>query len=290
MTTHRVLHEPLLHFVALGALLFGAYGWLNADAFAAPDEIVVDAGRVASLEAQFERLWRRPPTAAERDRVIQSFVREEILYREGLARGLDRDDPIVRRRIGQKMEFLADETTPPAPTDTDLQAWLDAHAADYAVESRLSLHQVYFDPARRGAALDTDLAQAKSALAGGKLESSRLGDVTMLPPAQTHVRISEVEDVFGREFARAAAAVAVGAWQGPVRSSYGVHLVRVDAREDARTPTLAEVRAAVERDWLRKRSEQNEQAFYQALRARYTVRVETGATPSADARVAAKTP
>jgi hypothetical protein len=290
MTMRRLLREPLLHFVALGALLFGAYGWLNDDAFAAPDEIVVDAGRVASLTAQYERLWNRAPTADELDGLIQAFVQEEILYREGLARGLDRDDPIVRRRLGQKMAFLAGDATPPAPTDAELQAWLDAHAADYAIEPRFSLRQVYFDPARRGAALDADLARAKATLTSGRSDAVRLGDVTMLPATLAHARVGEVEAVFGAEFVQAVAAVTVGGWVGPVRSSYGMHLVRIDAREDARTPALAEVRAAVERDWLRDRSEQAEKAFYQTLRARYTIRIQPDAGTSADAQVASKTP
>ena len=285
-----MLREPLLHFVVLGALLFAAYGWLNDDAFAAPDEIVVDTNRVASLTAQFERLWSRPPTAAEREGLIQSFVREEILYREGLARGLDRDDPIVRRRISQKMEFLGDEVTASAPTDTVLQAWLDAHATDYVLEPRVSVRQVYFNPERRGATLDADLAEAKSALVSGKVGSVGLGDVTMLPSTQKDVRVAEVEDVFGREFAQTVAVSAVGDWHGPVRSSYGVHLVRVDMRVDARIPELAEVRTAVERDWFREQSEKAGQAFYQVLRARYSVRIDTDANTGADARVAVKTP
>jgi PPIC-type PPIASE domain len=290
MTRRRVLREPLLHFVVLGALLFAAYGWLNDDAFTAPDEIVVDTNRVASLTAQFERLWSRPPTAAEREGLIQSFVREEILYREGLARGLDRDDPIVRRRISQKMEFVGDEVTASAPTDTVLQAWLDAHATDYVLEPRVSVQQVYFNPARRGATLDADLARAKSALVSGKAGSARLGDVTMLPSTQKDVRVAEVEDVFGREFAQTVAVSAVGDWHGPVRSSYGVHLVRVDMRVDARVPKLAEVRTAVERDWFREQSDKAGQAFYQVLRARYAVRIDTDANTGANTHVAVKTP
>jgi hypothetical protein len=71
-----------------------------------------------------------------------------------------------------------------------------------------------------------------------------------------------------------------------LRSSYGVHLVLVEAREEARAPALAEVRAEVERDLLRAREEQASEAFYQTLRERYTVRIEASvaAPPSVAAQ------
>ena len=95
----RLLREPLVHFLALGAALFALYGALDRDGFDAPDEIVVDRARLASLAAEFERRWRRPPTPEERRELVESWVREEILVREGVALGMDRDDPVVRRNL-----------------------------------------------------------------------------------------------------------------------------------------------------------------------------------------------
>lgn len=236
-------------------------------------EIVVDAGRVASLSAQFQTVWQRPPTATELDGLIQSFVREEIYYREGLALGLDRDDPIVRRRIGQKLAFVADGLAPEAPSDAELKTWLDAHAADYAQGPRYTLRQVFFDPARHAGSLDRDVAAARAGLAQGR---DGFGDATLLPPALANASPAEVERTFGSEFAATLARLPTGAWQGPVRSGYGEHLVIVDAFVPARTPALDEVRAQVERDFVRARAEQLGEAFYQKLRARYTVRIEAG--------------
>ena len=282
-----LLREPLLHFLLLGALLFTAYGWLNRGALEAPGEIVVDEPRVANLSAQFERVWQRPPTPPELEGLIESFVREEILYREGLSLGLERDDPVVRRRIGQKMAFLAEGMAQEPPSEAELEAWLTAHAADYALEPRYSLRQLFFDPARRGDALDGELARAREALAAESAAArAELGDATLLPAALERARASEVESVFGRDFAAALAQLPIGAWQGPVRSSYGVHLVLLEVREEGRAPALAEVRAQVERDLLRAREEQANEAFYQTLRARYTVRIE--ARVSAPASVAAQ--
>jgi hypothetical protein len=268
----RVLREPLLHFFALGALLFGLYAVASGDATGALDEIVVDRARLASLAAQFERVWQRPPTREELDGLVESFVREEVLYREGVALGLDQDDPVIRRRIEQKMSFLADAEAETEVSEAELQAWLDAHPGDHAIEPRYDLAQVLFDPARHGAGLEADLAAARAALERGATDG--LGDATLLPASLEAARASEVERVFGPEFAAALAGLPVGGWQGPIRSAYGVHLVELRAREEGRAPSLAEVRDAVERDVLRARSEAAAEAFYRRLRERYTLRVE----------------
>lgn len=286
MSVGKLVREPLLHFVVLGALLFAVYGWVGGGGADRSGEIVVDAGRIASLEAQFERVWQRPPTAAERRDLIETFVREEVLYREGVALGLDRDDPVVRRRVGQKLGFIAGGLAPETPTDAELRAWLDAHPADYELEARTSFEQVLFDPQRHGASLEGELSRAQAALAGGAAAAT-IGDRTLLPAGLERVPVSEVERQFGREFATALTQLPVGAWE-PVRSGYGMHVVRVTAREDARKPALDAVRPEVERDLLHARAQEASEAFYQELRARYTVRIEGAAAGPVD--VAAERP
>jgi hypothetical protein len=271
----RLLQEPLLHFLILGALLFGLYSWLRAGAPKAADEIVLSRGQVQSLQAQFERVRQRPPTAEELQGLVESWVREEIFYREGVAMGLDRDDPVVRRRVGQKLEFIVDGATPTPPTAAELQAWLDAHADKYQVEPRYTLTQIYFDVARHGEKLDADVAAVRRALDAGKTPA---GDPTLLPLALDEAEAAELKRVFGKEFADAVKALPVGAWQGPLRSAFGVHLVKLSAREAGRLATLDEVRAEVERDLLHARTTQTNAARYQKLRARYTVRTDPTAT------------
>jgi len=272
----RLLREPLLHFAAIGALLFALYGWVDGGASAAPREIVVTQGQQENLRAQFARAWRRPPTAAELDGLVEQWVRDEIFYREGQALGLERDDPVVRRRIAQKLEFIADGQAPAPPGDAELQAWLDTHRDEYAIEPSYALRQLYFDPARRGARLDADIDAARAGLAAGKAVE---GDSTMLPTELQAAPAFEVERVFGSEFADALKALPPGEWAGPVRSGFGLHLVKIEQRVDGRAATLAEVRDAVERDWLRARSLQAKEDFYKKLRANYTVRIDTGVKP-----------
>ena len=271
----RLLQEPLLHFLILGALLFALYSRLQAGAPKTADEIVLSRGQVQSLQAQFQRVWQRPPTAEELQELVESWVREEIFYREGVAMGLDRDDPVVRRRVGQKLEFIVDGATPTPPTAAELQAWLDAHADKYQIEPRYTLTQIYFDVARHSEKLDADVAAVRRALDAGKTPA---GDPTLLPMALDDAGASEVKRIFGKELADALKAFPVGAWQGPLRSAYGVHLVKLRAAEAGRRATLDEVRAEVERDLLHARTAETNAARYQKLRARYTVRTDPTAT------------
>ncbi len=269
----RLLREPLLHFFGLGVLLFAAYGWLQGGVFSSPDEIVVSSGQVANLRQQFERVWQRPPTAQELQGLVDNWVREEIFYRESVAMGLNRDDPVVRRRIQQKLEFIMDSAAPAAPTDAELQGCLDEHANRYRAEPRYALRQIYFDPRKHGERLDDDLAAARRALESGRAVA---GDPTMLP-AEAQGDLHEIARNFGSEFAMALAELPTGSWQGPVASGFGLHLVQLTASEPGRQPTLAEVREAVERDFLHARTEEAKSAYYKRLREDYTVRIEADA-------------
>lgn len=267
----RLLREPLLHFFLGGAVLFGVYGWLQGDRSHLPTEVVVSRGQVQSLQMQFERVWQRPATRNELQGLIDGWVKEEIFYREGIAMALDRDDPVVRRRVGQKLEFILDSATPTSPTDTELQSWLDAHPADYQTEPTYSLRQVFFNPARHGDALAADIAAARRALESGKAIE---GDTTLLPDEMNGARATEVARVFGNEFVEGLATTAIGGWHGPMRSAFGAHLVELTERRDGGRATLHDVRAQVERDLLHARTEDAKAAVYERLRANYRVRID----------------
>jgi len=269
--------EPLLHFFVLGVALFALYSWLHRGALNAPSEIFVSRDQVSSIQAQFERVWQRPATAAELQHLVDNWVREEIFYREGLAMGLDRDDPVVRRRVGQKVQFIIESAAPSPPTIAELQAWLDAHPASYEIEPRYSLRQVYFDPQRHGASLERDIASARDVLAGGANDA---GDATMLPFELQDSAQSDVERAFGPEFTAALKDLPLGGWQGPVKSAFGLHLVQLSEKSGGHAPPLEQVRTEVERDLLQARTEQANDAIYDRLRANYRVRVESVAVPA----------
>lgn len=268
----RLLREPLLHFLILGALLFALYGWVNRDGLRSPEEVVVDQARVDALATQFQRVWQRTPTREELQGLIDSWVREEIIYREGVAAGMERGDEVVRRRVVQKMDFMTEGMAADVPKEAELQTWLRDHPDEYRIPARYTLLQVYFDPARHGERLDRDIAAALKALRQDP--RAPVGDLTMLPATMADASSGDVARAFGQPFADALGELPLRRWSGPLVSGYGLHLVRIDARTPARTPTLAEVRKDVERDLLNARSRQAGEDFYDELRERYKVKIE----------------
>ena len=178
--TNRLIREPLLHFAVLGAALFAAYA-LVRPASSDASAIVVSSDRIAAIVAQFRGTWQRSPSREELDALIESFVREEVFYREGLALGLDRDDLVVRNRVKQKMELLGEDAMAAEPSEADLQKYLDEHREVFAIPAALSFEQVYFDPDRHGDRLEQDVRQSLAALRAGR-DAVPYGDRTLLPP------------------------------------------------------------------------------------------------------------
>jgi hypothetical protein len=297
-TLERFLREPLTHFVLLGALLFGVYALVGDWRRGPSDQIVVSRGQIEQLVVGFTRTWRRPPTQEELKGLIDDHIREEILYRQAVAMGLDRDDLIVRRRMRQKLEFLTEDLASQAgsPSDEDLQAYLDQHADAYREEPRFSFEHIYFNSDRRRKSAKADATAALAQLNGkngAAQDLDSLGDATLLPTEFSLATKGEIARMFGEAFTRQLLEVKTGRWSGPIESSFGLHVVRVVERTPGNIPELAKVRDAVIRDLLVARRRQALEVAYANLRQRYTVTIEqTSQSPTVEAsqsqRVAAR--
>jgi hypothetical protein len=269
----RLLREPLLHFLVLGALLFGLFARAGGGDPAAR-RIVVGPGTLENLAATFSLTWQRAPTPAELDALVADHVREEIYAREARALGLDRGDVVVNRRLRQKMELLAAaEAEGREPSEAELEAWLREHAERYRQEPRVTFRHVYLSRERRGAATDGDAARLLAELRAGA-DPAPLGDSILLPTDFADAPLSDVARQLGESFAARLGELPVGAWTGPVESAYGAHLVLLASRTEGRPPSLAEVRDAMRRDWQSAQADAAQEAQYQALRERYEVVVE----------------
>lgn len=272
----RWLTEPLLHFLLLGLAIFAAYRLLGPDE-QPPSSIVVTQGIINGQIESFSRTWLRPPTPREVDELIREYVREEVYYREGMALGLDRDDTVIRRRLKQKLEFVAEARGIAAePTDDDLRAFLAQHRDAYLADARLSFVHVFLSADRRGDAVAQDAAGLLDVLQSSQQanDPAALGDPTLLERRLEDVPLRDVAAQFGDGFADRVAQLPVGQWQGPVESGYGLHLVLVGERTDGREPALEEVRDALRRDWLNQQRIAANEAYYQSLLQRYNVTIE----------------
>ena len=275
-TLGRFLREPLLHFLLLGALIFGAFEFISNETIK-PGKILITQGRIESLETAFSRTWRRPPTGSELEGLIRDYVREEVFAREAVALGLDKDDTIIRRRLHQKLEFVSEDVAAHAePTDEQLRTYLKEHAEAFRGDRRLTFKQVYLNPQQRGTNLrqDTSHLLARLRRSGSQTDISALGDSRMLENEFKGIATAEVVKQFGEPFAATLGEMPVGQWQGPIESGFGVHLVLMAERTDGSMPALEDVHAAVRREWSNARRLEANEKFYRTLLQRYTVTIE----------------
>lgn len=266
----RLAAEPLVHFVGLGLLLLGAQA-LRRSISPSPERIRLGRDEQAGVAADLARRLGRAPTADEHRAAVSRLIDDEVLVREALRRGLDQGDVIVRRRLIQKMELLAEALAPaPAPTDAELLALRDRSAARYREPARVALEHVFVSRDRNGPEAPRRAAVLRQRLVAGEPPAA-LGEPFPHGAALGLLKESQLAGIFGAELARAALALPPGAWSAPLPSSYGLHVVRVTAREEPRLPALDELRERLIVDLRDAQRDERRRSALDALRARYTV-------------------
>jgi len=275
----RLLREPLLHFFAIGALLFGLYTLVSPAAPMPVNKIVVTPERVAQLAAGYQSVWRRPPNDDELRAMVDGFVREEVYYREALALGLDRDDPVIRRRLQQKMEFLSDAGTDVLePKSGELEAYYASHQDRFLNMPRMSLEQIFLGENPASERITTLLASLQNT---SEIDPLRWSERTLLPPQMGLSTPDAINAVFGAGFFEQLKSLPVGVWTGPVESAYGIHLVRIGESEAASVPLLEDVHSQVLREWKADKAQELRDQVYKRLRERYQIELPAGLAPAA---------
>lgn len=285
--------EPLVHFLLIGSALFLLYGWQG---YSAPTpvgpsgvsatQITVTSDDIERMNTLFARTWQRPATEEERKDLVDDFVRNEIYYREALLIGLDRDDAVLKRRLRQKMEFIYENISDLAePVDEDLIDFMQAHPEKYFTDPRIGFRQVYISIDKRGTSAASDAGKILVQLNAGA-DPDTVGDFTLLEAEVPLSPLPEISRQFGNDFAQSLPESRPGVWVGPIRSGYGLHLVRVAGRVSGRLPDLKEVRELVKRDWMVEKQKALKDAAYAKIQKRYSVIVErpaVGAAPLVNA-------
>jgi len=270
----RILREPLVHFVLIGAGVFGLYALVaGEDEDSARDTIVVTDGRVQQLAQVFTKTWQRPPSQDELRGLIDAYVKEEVYYREALKRGLDRDDTLIRRRMQQKMEFVTEPSDELLqPSDETLRAYLNENKTKFRVEPKIAFDQVFLNPNKPGEAA-VRAAQTLELLRTTRSDakSADVGDPTLLPDQLALSSLSGVARSFGDAFAANLTDLPENEWAGPIKSPYGLHLVRVTERVEGYDPELADIRDAVLQKWRTETRDAFQAQAYDDLLAQYEV-------------------
>ena len=276
----KFLREPLVQFLFLGGLIYLAYALFSPQAAEEEYErkIVVNASKVQWMHNSWQQRWNRLPTKEELDGLIQQYIKETVLYKEAVHMGLDKEDGIIRRRLAQKVEFLAKDLviyTP--PTEEDLKKYYEEHQDKYKPDVTYTFTQIYFDPDKRGESTLDDANRVKEKLVaqGSMLQRIEgLGDDYMTANYFVANTPMQIRKNFGSGFAQSLMELKAGVWHGPVLSGFGTHLVFVNEIVSPPVPPLEEIKARVLEDWISDKREELNDEFYKALKAEYTIVVE----------------
>ncbi len=270
----RLLKDPLVHFLLIGAALFGASAWRGEMIRAGRERITITAEQVSKARDTAALAQGRELSPAESNDLVESMVREEVLYREALTLGLDKNDDEVRRRLVEKMNYLTQDLADPASGPDELRAFYTASPELFTIPPLVSFDQVFFSPKERGDRLEPDVAAGLAVLRAGK-PPDQVGDHTPLRAAYDAAPRDQIRVLFGDQMADALFTAPPGDWAGPYRSDFGVHLVRLRSRTKARLPPYDEIVTRVADELGAKRRREANEAAYRRLRAHYNVVVET---------------
>jgi PPIC-type PPIASE domain len=274
----RLIKEPFVHFLVLGALIFGAYAWLDREP-AAPNSdnrIVIDQGELDHLKGLWKLQWKRDPAPSDVAAIIDRHLREEVFYREALKMNLDRNDGIIKKRLAQKMEAIADDlsTLMRPPTDDQLREYYESRTDFFKLPKAYAFKQVLFLPGEaRG--MDATLISMRS---GAEVPRDRINKLS-IPVEWSLTSVGDIDNAFGGEFSKALDDLPVGQWSGPVQSGYGSHLVLIEQKEESRVPDFDEVRDYVAREYEYQTVLGTQDQVYKELLGKYQVSITAKDVP-----------
>lgn len=263
--------QPLLHFLLLGALIFAAYGLVapgpETETEPAGEDIIVTRQQLDRLTDEFSATWQRPPGPDETEALIDGYIREEILVREALRLGLDQGDTVIRRRLAQKMDFLATSAArSQQPTEQDLADFYAANESYYLQPGRIAFEQIFLGPT-----VDEELVEELLENLRKGANPEQLGKRTLLP---FRMRLSEkarIESLLGEGSFEQLNVLPLNLWQGPFKSGYGAHLVRVTENQPTELRAFEDVREDVVTDWTQKKAQDIRADALEAMRQRYRI-------------------
>ena len=263
MALSNIFKQPLICFALIGCLLFVADSQLSDDR----NEIVI----TSALRGRLATLWTTQTgliaTEAEIDSLLDNWLKEEVLYQEALRLGLDEEDSIVRRRLVQKLGFIAESEPISAPELGELETFYQQHIDNYTLPVRYSFQHLYFQ--------NIDRTQEALEQINQGAPVREYGESSMLNPSYAYRSALDLNATFGGSFASQIADLSEGSWQGPVQSGFGFHLVKLNAVHPEHTSPLEAVSQQVAEDYRRARQLEARDLYVENLLQQYNIRVAT---------------
>ena len=280
----KLLHEPLFHFLLLGAGIFILYLLVQKDA-AGDNQIIINDKDVAHISSLYESQWHRPPTSDELTGLISDQIRQEVFYREALKLNLEQNDEIVKQRLAEKMEFLSNDLTKLAEpaSDEELKAYFEKNQDKYLLPYSFNFYQIVLTPERHTDTRESAENILRKFSNAKPEELKNLGDPTSLPFHFSNESAAKIKVDFGGEIADSIEILPLNQWSGPIKSAYGWHLVYITERVSPKLPTFAEAKKDLKRDYEYDQEQESKTGVYRDLKKNYDIEIKAD-TLSADQR------
>ena len=264
----KLIQEPLLHFLLIGASVFFFYSFQNTQN---KEQIIISKNDIKQLSLRWNKKWKRAPTKEELDELIQKRVYQEVLYKEALKMGLEKNDVIIKRRLVQKLEFVtSDMAQLVEPTRKELEDYLKEHSNRFREPTTLSFMQLYIDPQKH----PNMQAYSQKRLKALRVSDARIdGDDFTFEKSYQDLSLFDIKKRFGKAFTQKIVTLPIGSWQGNIYSGYGLHLVKIIKKGKGELRAFEKIKKLLKIEWQTQKQEQLNQKFYQELHQKYTIEI-----------------
>lgn len=273
----KYLHEPLVHFLVLGGFFFFFYAYLNNDVSSNKNTILLSKAEIKQLSYRWKKKYLRAPSKEELQTLIDKSIYTEVMYREALAMGLDKNDLIIKRRLTQKLEFVSSDMVELLdPSDEELLAYLSQHADKFKLPEKIRFSQIYINPEKHKGTLAEKIEETKTLLDtnGTTINLANIGDNLAVPFENKAWTKAQVQGKLGKVFATSLFDLTETTWQGPLRSAYGLHFVKIESKVEGELPKLETIKTVLKNEWMSTQRETKNQEFYKMLKNKYIIKIE----------------
>ncbi|MBC3764805.1 peptidyl-prolyl cis-trans isomerase [Neptunicella marina] len=265
---NKIIKDPLLHFVILGAALF-ALNQLSGEE--EQDNLIeVNANTVAQLINNWHQTHDETPNNKQLQQLIDDYIKQQVLYREAIAQGLDQNDPVITERLVQKLSDQIEGFTPATePSEQQLKDFYQQHTELFKTDAQISFQQAFINPAKH----DDIQATAQSWLSQLRADDQLvLGDQRGFKNAFRDLTYARAVSLFGDAFATQLFNLTGDSWQGPVQSQNGLHLVRIVNKTDSLLPAFEQIRDAVAIAYQNQLRRQAIDDYYKSLKSEFVIK------------------
>ncbi|MBL7472707.1 peptidyl-prolyl cis-trans isomerase [Robertkochia sediminum] len=269
----KIIKHPVFQIlcfgVLLGTTLLLIYGPRQPEL--QDRKVVIDDADLAHMVAGWQRTWKRMPTREELQGIMNSYVQDEVVYREALNQGMDRNNATVKRALISQMDMLAEgQGSERDISEEAIKAYYDLRKEQFVAPALLKFHQVYLKDEKDSTAM-TALVSKWNREGLSPEEGLKKASPSLLLPRINLQTTDVIDREFGNGFAAALSKLPVRQWSGPVRSGFGYHLIYLDSLIPAAPLPLENVKNEIANMLQYEEKQAAKEQFYTELLQQYEI-------------------